>query len=83
MFLMHKPTGVLVEVLSLPDMFDPCQPEVRGRKHAGEELQDPEQFVKSELVFPSGETLPVCWVNAHYRDVQPAHKVAVFSGLPL
>lgn len=83
MFLMHKPTDVLVEVLGLSDLFDPCQAEVRGRKHAGEELQDPEHFVKSELAFPSGEALPVCWLNAHYRDLQPTRQVAAFSGLPL
>ena len=38
-----------------------------GRIHAGEELQEPETFTKSVLVFPSDEELPRCWVDAGYR----------------
>jgi hypothetical protein len=68
MFLMHKPTGVLVEVLTLPNLFDPCSIEITGISHAGEELQDPTLYPKSDLQFPSGEALPICWLNAHYRD---------------
>jgi hypothetical protein len=67
MYLMHKPSGDLVEVLTLDRLFDPLQPEISGRFHAGEELQEPEAFAKSELVFPSGEYLPRCWVDPAYR----------------
>lgn len=68
MFLMHQPSGSLVEVLTLPMLFNPCQTEITGIAHAGEELQDPTVFLKSELLFPSGETLPICWLDSHYRD---------------
>ncbi|HBB32807.1 MAG TPA: acetyltransferase [Cyanobacteria bacterium UBA8803] len=68
MFLKHKPSGELVEVLTLESMYNPCQHEITGRFHAGEELQDPETFLKSELVFPSEESLPRCWLDAHYRE---------------
>jgi len=68
MFLQHTPTHNLVEVLSLPDLWDPCQAQIRGRFHAGEELQEPESFEKLELRFPSGEALPLCWRDPHYRD---------------
>jgi len=34
----------------------------------GEEIQDPERIKKAELVFPSGEELPKCWIDIHYRD---------------
>ena len=68
MFLQHKPSNALVEILTLESMYDPCQNEVTGRLHAGEEMQDPEVFPKSELKFPSGEDLPRCWMDAHYRD---------------
>lgn len=68
MFLMHQPSGSLVEVLTLPMLFNPCQTEITGVAHAGEELQDPTVFLKSELRFPSGEALPTCWLDAHYRD---------------
>ncbi|ASC69258.1 hypothetical protein XM38_001850 [Halomicronema hongdechloris C2206] len=68
MFLKHTPTHNLVEVLSLHDLWDPCQDQISGRFHAGEELQEPETFVKSELRFPSGEALPLCWRDPHYRE---------------
>ena len=68
MYLMHKPSGDLVEVLDLGGLFDPFKDEVPGRFHAGEELQEPASFMKSELVFPSGEGLPRCWVDAHYKE---------------
>jgi hypothetical protein len=68
MFLLHRPTQVLVEILELGDLFDPFHPEVLARSHAGEELQDPALFPKSELSFPSGESLPICWLDGHYRE---------------
>ena len=67
MFLKEK-EGHLVEVLSLNDLFNPNHETVVGRLHFGEEMQDPEKFAKSDLVFPSGETLPQCWMDVHYRD---------------
>jgi hypothetical protein len=68
MFLLHRPTQVLVEILELGDLFDPFHPEVLGMSHAGEELQDPALFPKAEMGFPSGEELPICWLDAHYRE---------------
>lgn len=68
MFLKHSSTGKLVEVLSIRDLFNPMHPNLVGRYHAGEELQDPEQFAKAELVFCSNEPLPRCWTDVHYRD---------------
>lgn len=68
MFLKHTPTETLVEILDLAALWDPLIPEVIGRAHAGEEMQDPDTFIKAELAFPSGETLPQCWLNAHYRE---------------
>jgi hypothetical protein len=41
---------------------------VNGRFHAGEEMQDPAGFSKSELAFPSGEDLPRCWTDPAYRS---------------
>lgn len=74
MFLTHKHTDVLIEVMNLPDLFNPCCVEIIGREHAGEEMQDPTTFRKADMVFPSGEALPRCWLDRHYRDTQqPAH----------
>jgi hypothetical protein len=68
MFLLHRPTQVLVEILELSDLFDPFHPEILGISHAGEELQEPALFPKSEMGFPSGESLPICWLDGHYRE---------------
>jgi len=68
MFLKQSSNDHLVEVLSLRDLFNPLHAEVVGRYHAGEELQDPEKFSKTDLVFLSGEPLPKCWTDVHYRD---------------
>lgn len=32
------------------------------------ELQEPEAFLKRDLLFPSGEFLPRCWLNPSYRQ---------------
>ena len=68
MFLKESTTGKMVEVLSLNDLFNPNHRELVGRYNAGEELQDPEKFGKSRLIFLSGEALPRCWTDVHYRD---------------
>lgn len=67
MFLKLKTTGDMVEVLDLSALFDPFQDTVTGRLHAGEELQDKDRFAKPDLIFPSGEALPMCWVDPDYR----------------
>jgi hypothetical protein len=66
MFLKTTQDGSLMEVLDLQQLFDPFAKRVLGRLHAGEELQDAEPFAKSDLLFPSGEALPRCWVDADY-----------------
>jgi hypothetical protein len=69
MYLRNKENGDLVEVLDISAMIDPFKDELSGRYHAGEELQDPAVFRKADLVFPSGEALPQCWVDAGYKNV--------------
>jgi hypothetical protein len=59
--------GSLVEVLDVKALMDPFATTVQARIHGGEELQDPHHFEKGELSFPSGEALPRCWVDSHYR----------------
>lgn len=73
MFVKQKATGKLVEVLSMRDLFNPMHSFLVGRFHAGEEAQDPEKFEKEDLVFPSGEDLPRCWIDVHYRDAEAHH----------
>ena len=68
MYLKDRQTGDLVEILTLDDLFDPFKNAVSGRFHAGEELQEPREFAKADLIFPSGESLPRCWTDPHYKD---------------
>jgi len=67
MYLMHRPSGDLVEVLNLEALFDPFRKEVSGRFYAGQELQEPATFAKGELTFPSEEYLPRCWLDPAYK----------------
>lgn len=68
MYMKHAQSGDLVEVIGLSELFDPFAEVVEGRIHAGEELQEPAAFPKTELLFPSGELLPRCWVDPDYRS---------------
>jgi hypothetical protein len=70
MFLKNKSNEDLVEVLTMKDLFDPFCKQLIGRYQHGEEEQDPEKFSKSDLCFLSGEPLPRCWLDAHYRDTE-------------
>jgi hypothetical protein len=72
MYLRDKSSGDMVEILDIQALFDPFKTDARGRFHAGEELQDVALFSKASLVFPSGEALPRCWVDSHYRDREAA-----------
>lgn len=68
MFLHSKRAGALVKVLDADELIDPSKNAIQGRIQEGEEEQEPEQFVKTDLIFPSGESLPRCWVDADYRS---------------
>lgn len=67
MFLKSAQNGDLVEVLDLPALFDPLVTVVKGCFHAGEEMPDPDGFSKADLLFPSGESLPMCWCDPDYK----------------
>jgi len=68
MYLKHVPSGDLVEVLDLPDVINPGSATIRARSYLNDTVQRPENFLKSELVFPSGEPLPLCWRDSHYNE---------------
>jgi hypothetical protein len=67
MFLQLTKNSERVEVLDTAELFDPFKDSISGRLHRGEELQDPDRFSKADLSFPSGEALPRCWMDPHYR----------------
>ena len=68
MFLKHVPTNDLVEVIDLTDVINPHSPTILARSHAGEVIQRPENFLKTELAFPSGESLPLCWIETQHQE---------------
>lgn len=68
MLLKQKSNGHMVEVENFVDLINLNIDEVLGRYQEGEEVQDPDKFKKQDLVFLSGEKLPRCWLDPHYRD---------------
>ncbi len=63
-------SGDLVKIEQVEQVEQLCSPmsdEVIGRQQAGEEEQDWEDFQKTDLVFPSGEELPLCWMDESYQ----------------
>ncbi|GAB4462429.1 MAG: acetyltransferase [Elainellaceae cyanobacterium] len=69
MFLKEKDSEILIKVVDLDSLINPLSPVVVGRSQAGEEEQDPEEFLKTSLCFPSNETLPRCWLDADYQKL--------------
>lgn len=68
MLFRERSRNHMVEINSLIALMDSNCTEVPGRTQEGEEAQDVENFNKSDLTFLSGEALPQCWTNPHYRD---------------
>ncbi|MEH2314020.1 MAG: acetyltransferase [Nostoc sp.] len=68
MLLQEKESGNLVEILDIEALFSPKETTVKGQYQVGEEEQDPESFEKRKLNFPSGESLPQCWIDTNYKS---------------
>ncbi|MCS7469280.1 acetyltransferase [Stieleria sp. ICT_E10.1] len=67
MFLKENQSEDLVRISHIDQLLSPLESEVLARRQAGEEEQDECQFAKSDLVFPSGEPLPRCWIDQKYQ----------------
>lgn len=72
----------LVAIRDINELVNPYARTVRARLQWGEEEQEPESFAKEELCFPSGEPLPRCWRDEHYRDheVERHHTQRALAG---
>lgn len=68
MFLKDKETGDLIEIIDVQSLINPKSTEVSGRDQAGQEEQEPASFEKGKLIFPSGESLPRCWIDEDYKS---------------
>lgn len=75
MFLKQIEVDHLVEVLRLEELVDPSKPSFTGRLNVGEDMPESTPFEKSKVCFPSGEPLPRCWVDVHYRDDELKHRM--------
>lgn len=67
MLLKDKQSGELVKVLDTDTLIDPSKETISARLQAGQEEQDPEEFAKANLIFPSDEELPLCWKDPDYQ----------------
>ncbi len=76
MFLKQKDEDDLIKISEVDVLFDPTESHVKGQIQAGQNEQPPESFQKTGLIFPSGEALPQCWVDANYRANMPAEPQA-------
>jgi hypothetical protein len=67
MFLQDKQNGTLIEIQDVKRLFNPNEHQISGRNQSGEEEQDPMDYEKVGLTFPSGEDLPRCWIDVDYQ----------------
>ncbi len=67
MFLKSRNNDNMVDISQMSDLTNLYRSKVTGCYQNGEELQDQQEFNKSELVFLSGEELPRCWTDPNYR----------------
>jgi hypothetical protein len=69
MLLKNKRDNGLIKISfsEFEELIDPFQDEVKGQIQAGQNEQPPESFKKEDLVFPSGENFPVCWLDENYK----------------
>jgi hypothetical protein len=66
MLLRQQMEGHLLEVTSLSELFNPMYHQIKGRLRYGDEILDKDIFEKATLAFPSGESLPRCWLDPLY-----------------
>ncbi len=67
MLLKNKNDEDLIEINEIDELIDPFKDKVTGQMQAGQNEQPPEPFEKKSLVFPSGESLPQCWLDSNYK----------------
>ncbi len=74
MLLKNKQDGALIRIEDTRQLMNPLQSTIEGYIQEGQEEQPLEEFAKEELIFPSGEALPNCWLDANYQNKKVAPK---------
>ncbi|MFM2063409.1 MAG: hypothetical protein RLZZ507_3079 [Cyanobacteriota bacterium] len=72
MFLQLKNSRDLVKIVDVQELIDPNSQIVHAKDQEGQEEQETDSYKKEDLVFPSGEKLPRCWLDANYRIAHAA-----------
>jgi hypothetical protein len=72
MFLQIKDSRDLVKIVDVQELIDPNTEIVHAKDQEGQEEQETDTYKKEDLVFPSGEKLPLCWLDANYRTAHAA-----------
>ena len=72
MFLQIKDSRDLVKIVDVQELFDPNIETVHAQDQQEQEEQETDIYKKEELVFPSGEKLPLCWLDSQYRMAHAA-----------
>jgi hypothetical protein len=69
MLLQLKDSGELVKIVDVQELINPSNDTIRAKEQKGEEEQPLDSYKKENLVFPSGESLPRCWIDSDYKSV--------------
>lgn len=72
MLLKIKDSDDLVKISDVQQLINPNTDTVHAKGQQGEEEQPTDSYKKEILVFPSGENLPRCWIDANYRNATPS-----------
>ena len=67
MFMKEASSNELIRIDDVSELASPLESQVKGRRQTSQEEQDTTLFKKSNLMFPSGEALPKCWLDADYE----------------
>lgn len=70
MLLQLKNSGELVKIVDVQELVNPNTDTIQAKEQKGEEEQPLNSYKKENLVFPSGESLPRCWLDANYRNTK-------------
>lgn len=68
MLLKNQKTNGLIKISELEELIDPFKDQITGQIQGGQNEQPPEPFKKEDLVFLSGENLPLCWLDSNYKS---------------
>jgi len=67
MFLRQMTSSELIEAIDVMSIVNPSCSTFVARTYLNDEMADVKRYNKQEMMFPSGEPLPRCWLEPGYR----------------